>query len=143
MNKGQSLLEVVLALGVMTLVVIVVVSLATNSMKNVVYAKNKSLATAYTQAAGEWLRGQRDEDMETFKIKASGIYCLSELNWPAPGGCGERVIPGTIFIRSLNLSSALDDGKLVITAIISTAWQDSTGYHEVKTISNFTDRREQ
>ena len=66
MNEGQSLYELVVAIAIMALFAMAVVSLATSSIQNSTYSKNQSLASSYAQEATEWLRGQRDANINNF-----------------------------------------------------------------------------
>jgi hypothetical protein len=142
--RGQSLFEVVLALAVIALIVIGVVALATNSIKNTTFSKNKTLATKYAQEANEWLRGQRDENISIFRSRVvTPFWCLPDLNWGIKNPCSaEDVVPQTLFVRNLSFLSSVEANKLIITATITVAWGDAAGYHEVKTITYFTDWRE-
>jgi len=47
MNKGQSLFEVVVALAISALIIITLVSVVGNSIKNATFSKNKTLAANY------------------------------------------------------------------------------------------------
>lgn len=71
-NKfGQSLFELVVAIGIVGLVLVAIVSVATISVRNTTFSKEQSLASRYTQQAMEWLRGQRDTDWDDFKGRGS------------------------------------------------------------------------
>lgn len=147
--KGQSMFEVVIAIFIMALVIVGVVILATNSISNASFSKNKTLAGRYTQEAIEWLRGQRDADIIVFKTKiATSPYCLNTLTWNA-GACGssEFIIDSatgtTIFKRRVDLTTSLINSKNIIEVTVIVSWDDSKGSHEVRSVTNFTDSREQ
>lgn len=142
-EKGQSLFEVVLALAVAALIIIAIVALATISIRNASFSRNQSLATRHAQEAIEWLRGQRDEGWDTFAIRAlTSPWCLKSLSWPgAVGGCGSSdFIPDTIFKREI--SFIILDASSIDTEV-KVSWQDTQGLHETKTLTTFTDWREQ
>lgn len=138
MNKGQSLFEVVVALAIVTLIVVAIVSLATNSIRNASFARNKTSATRYSQEASEWLRGQRDNDWDIFAARSAAtpgiVWCLSTLSWPgSAGSCGASTYIGeTLFKREAVLSYPDPADLNNIQADIRTFWVDSQGDHEVK-----------
>ena len=151
---GQSLFEVVVALALCALIIIAVVSLATNSIQNSNFSKNKSVAASYAQEAMEWLRGQKDDDPSDFfgpyvsGQAAGGGYCLSYLpdlsdsDWNPPvvnpvQDCIDK-ISGTVFTRWVTFQL---NGKMV-EADVTVSWQDSQGVHEVTNATNFSDPRQ-
>jgi len=147
LKKGQSLFEVVLALFVITLIIVAVVILSTNSISNSISSRNKTLASKYTQEAIEWLRKQKEVDFVSFKsyITSNSTYCLrATLDWNFPGNCSSSENIGTtIFRREASFVSEINDGKTLITAHVATSWDDSKGTHEARTVTYFTDTRDQ
>lgn len=141
MNKGQSLFEVLVAIGVSTLIVVAVVSLVANSIRNTTYSKNKTLAARYAQDATEWLRGQRDADIDDFKSKATGIYCFNTLYWGNHDAC-QADMTGNVLRREGSFRTIPMSGKTVIEADVTVYWDDAQGTHEVRSVTNFTDWRE-
>ncbi len=143
-QSGQSLFEVLVALAISTIIVISLISLVSNSIRNTTFSRNKTLAARYAQEATEWLRGQRDEDMETFKTNTlTIIWCLSDLAWNTPGSCADdNTIEDTNFIREVTFNSSLLGGKSIIQADVLVTWDDSQGVHEVRSSTNFSDWRE-
>lgn len=144
-NAGQSMFEVVIALFIIAMITVGVVSLSTNSLSNSIYSRNKSLAGKYSQEAMEWLRGQREQNTQAFitNIAANPVYCLQSLNWTNTGVCNDtEFISGTVFIRQVTFVTTIVSGKSLIEADVKTYWNDSRGYHESKSVTNFNDLRE-
>jgi Tfp pilus assembly protein PilV len=143
-EKGQSLFEVVLALAVAALIIIAIVALATISIRNASFSRNQSLATRHAQEAIEWLRGQRDEGWDVFAARAlTSPWCLKSLSWTDAiiGECGSSdFISDTIFKREI--SFIILDASSIDTEV-KVSWQDTQGLHETKTLTTFTDWREQ
>jgi Tfp pilus assembly protein PilV len=144
-EKGQSLFEVVLALAVAALIIIAIVVLATISIRNASFSRNQSLTTRYAQEAIEWLRGQRDEGWDAFYDRAftTSLWCLKSLSWTDAiiGGCGSSgFISDTIFKREISFT-ILDTST--IDTEVKVYWEDAQGLHETKTLTTFTDWREQ
>jgi Tfp pilus assembly protein PilV len=140
--KGQSLFEVVIAVGLSALILIAAVTLSSGSVRNASFSSNNAQATKYAQEAMEWLRGQRDAGWESFRddhSSSSGVEsCLNTsppTTWASPP-CS--VIAGTVFTRSVTLKT-IDPDK--INALVLVTWKDSQGTHEVKTQTHFTDWR--
>jgi Tfp pilus assembly protein PilV len=144
LNSGQSMFEVVIALFIISMIIVGVVSLSTNSLSNTIFSRNKTLAGRYSQEAVEWLRSQREENTSAFLLNvATSTYCLDNLSWMNAGSCGSsEVIPGTIFTREVSFGSSSISGKNIIEVDITTSWSDSKGYHEAKSVTNFSDIRE-
>ena len=145
-EKGQSLFEMMLALAVSTLIIVAIVALTSNAIRNTTFSKNKTLATRFSQEATEWLRGERDADFPTFETRAlTPLYCLPSLSWTSAsiGACtGGQEISNTIFKREVTFSSSLVNGKTLIQAGVKVYWTDSQGTHEVRSVTNFSDWRQ-
>lgn len=141
-EKGQSLFEVVLALGVITAITVGIVSLAASSIRNAGFSKNKTLAGRYVQEATEWLRSERDADFTAFEAHTlTSIWCLSGLNWTKVGACGSANIPDTPLFREVTFST-LPSENIIIRANVRVYWTDGQGDHEVSSITSFTDWRQ-
>lgn len=144
-QKGQSLFEVVLALGVITAITVGIVSLAVGSIRNAAFSKSKTLAGRYVQEATEWLRSERDTDFSAFETYTlTSIWCLTGLNWNKVGACGDMDnIVGTSLFRDVSFSTPdSSPGKTIIQADIRVYWTDAQGDHEVSSITSFSDWRQ-
>lgn len=149
---GQSMFEVVVAIAISALIIVTIVSLVSNSIRNAVFSRNNSQAASYGQEATEWLRTERDNDIATFITKVSAeapattTYCLAELSWPAQPSsfCDSTFITGTEFSRKAVFSVRFDpvSGKTVIEADIGVSWTDAQGLHQVTNATSFTDWRQ-
>jgi Tfp pilus assembly protein PilV len=143
LDNGQSLFEVVVAVGVFALIIAAIVGLATSSIRNSTFSRNNSLATQYSQQAVEWLRTERDTDWVAFYNHASTpFYCLDSLSWVNTGTCDTLneldAIPDTLLFREVSLTR---DTATSVTAEVTTSWTDSQGTHQVETSTVFTDWR--
>jgi hypothetical protein len=143
-NEGQSLFEVVLALALSTLIIVALVSLVANSIRNSSYSRNKTYATRYTQEATEWLRGERDGDWDVFSTNflfcptPPHVQCLDTLAWGNCGICGDTEFVDNIFKREISFSDIEADS---VTVEATTYWIDSQGIHEVRSNTILTDWR--
>lgn len=141
--SGQSLFEVVLALGVVTIIIVSLVLLTSNAIRNSRFSQNKTLATQYSQEAIEWLRSERDLDFDAFFDRAatSTTYCLQTLSWDKFTACSSSdTIADTILTREVAISN---DSLIQVQVDVVVFWTDSQGLHEVRSLTNFTDWRAQ
>jgi len=147
--RGQSLFEVVLAIAVLTLILGGLVSLATVSVRNSTFSRNKTLSSKYALEASEWLRSERDNDIDSFILRVNSAfdipkyYCLDALAWTKQVACSStEFIIDTPFIRNLTLTKTKKSEKIVIEANVVVSWQDSQGIHEARSFTYFSDWRE-
>lgn len=151
LQKGQSLFELVVAIGISALIIVVLVSLTSNALQNAAFAKNETLAGNYAQEATEWLRGQRDSDINTFETNVSASFnvarCFNTLDWNGIGPCGSgATITGTPFVRQITFISknVVIGGitKTIVGAEVTVSWTDSKGLHDVTNATDFSDWRQ-
>ena len=148
---GQSLFELVIAIGISALIIVVLVSLVGNALQNAVFAKNESLAGTYAQQATEWLRNQRDSDINTFvtNVNAAGTSpkCFNNLDWTHIGPCASgETIAGTPFSRQITFTemTPVVGGvtKDIVQADVTVSWSDAKGLHQVTNATDFSDWRQ-
>jgi Tfp pilus assembly protein FimT len=149
LSEGQSLFELVIAIGISALIIVVLVSLVSKTLANASFSKNETLAGRYAQAATEWLRGQRDNRIDTFMTnRLTPDWCLkdsvlTDASWSKNGVCNANdFITGTPFIRQVSFSSKLVSAKTIVQADVKVSWTDSTGVHIVTSATQFSDWRE-
>lgn len=154
-ESGQSLFEVVVALGVMALLVIGLVGVSTSSVRNTTFSTNTTTATNYAQDTSQWLRNQSDSSWSTFEnnVIASTTYCLNNdpSDWTNTGACAStEIIASTVFTRQVSFTCSTNKGvtlavgtcvaanRATINAIqanITVSWTDGQGTHNVN-VSN-------
>jgi hypothetical protein len=145
-QKGQSLFEVVFTLAIIALITSAMVLLATYSIKNASFSRDKSLATHYSQETIEWIRSERDKDWTVFYSHVPQNYpmknCLATLSWPVGWStCGEDdFIEGTVFKRELEFPTKTSD---TVTVKIIISWTNNQGLHEVISFTDFTNWKAQ
>ena len=143
-SEGQSILEVVFATAVIVLIIVGIVSLASNSISDAIFSRSQTLATKYAQEAMEWLRGQKDKDWEEFFLHATyggTLYCINSLSWGTPGRCdSDTYIEETNLSREMTLE-LVDESGSEVEAVVTVFWTNSQGTHEVKSTTRFTDWR--
>lgn len=138
-ERGQTLFELVIAVGVAVLVVTGIVALVTLSLRNANFARDRAQATRYAQEALEWLRSERNNGWNTFysRVPTSPTWCLNTLSWSSPGSCGSgSVITGTKFVRRAVFSVV--EANRSVSAQVLVSWTDSQGAHQSKVDTIFT-----
>lgn len=138
-QRGQTLIELLVTLGVATIFIVTLISLSTGALGNTNFSRAQSDGNRYGREALEWLRGQRDSDWTTFASKSSGsgtTWCLSTLVWPgSSGSCGSTKIPNTNFTRETTLTT---NSATKITIVINVTWTDGKGTHNAQLNSILT-----
>ncbi len=129
--RGQSLLEVLVALGVSLTVLSVVVLAVITSLQNNNASKNQNMATQYSQEAMELLRSSRDSNWTVFS-GLDGNYCLSKgsTTLDANGSscstaCAKNI--DNLFARKICVtpnSSYCSTGNAT-EVLVTTSWSDS------------------
>ena len=115
-EKGQALLEIVVALAVVVIVVSALVKLITISIKNASFARNESLATKYAQEAIEKVRAYRDEN--TWDAFVSSCSSKPDLGLSDP--------PPPFSLLPISCADSGDSRTVKVTV----SWTDAQGTHE-------------
>lgn len=140
LQKGQSLFEVVVAIAISALIITAIVSLASNSIQNSSFSRDKTLAANYVQQTNEWLRQERDKNTSDFMAKAAiPTWCFATLSWSSPTACGAtQYISGTKFVRQSSFTILLVSGKNLVQIDTVVSWRDAKGLHQVKGSTNLS-----
>lgn len=143
-NRGQSIVEVIIALAVMVLVLVALVRATIVAVRNANFAKNQAQATQYSEELLEWLRSERDTDWDNFVSYAGSgsatSYCFQSLSWPSSGSCSPGQEIAGIFLRQGSLNETAADRVEIVIAV---TWQDSSGTHQSTLTSYLTNWRNQ
>lgn len=93
-QKGQALLEALIAMGIAVVVITGITIAISSSLQNSSFSKNQQLAASYAQEAIEIARQLRDDKYTEFLMK-DGLYCLNkgsaEFTTPCPPTSGKNV----------------------------------------------------
>ena len=139
---GQSLFEVVLALGLVALIITAVVAVASLSIGNISFSKSQTTASRYIEGTLEWLRSERNQSWEVFSSQAATTtWCIPELSWTEAkvGYCQTGdVVSDTVLKREIDFASI---SPTEIQVLVRVYWQDKGGYHEASSVTSFTDQR--
>jgi Tfp pilus assembly protein PilV len=111
-SRGQSIIEVVVALALVALVVLGLVKVSISSINNSAFARDQRAATKYAQEGIESTRQCKEEDEVAFWNSSCPVLA-------APSN--------TKFTRQITYTQ-IEEGKMQIDVIVS--WTDSKGQHE-------------
>ena len=150
-QKGQSLFELIMAIGLVGIILLVLVQLATISVRNATSSQNEAEAARLGQEAVEWFRLQRDSiGWDQFVAKTTAIpkICLMGTSWAQakPLECSANDQLSQIFQRDVEFmgtdTNSDPEGKIDrIEVIIRVKWRDGQGTHTVINSTYFTDWR--
>lgn len=132
-NSGQTLVEVLFAMGVVAVCLVALVIAVIAGIRNVNFAKQSALASQYTGEALEVARKERDNALSwvEFTTDFSGDKGLdNNLAW---GGCPATPNVG-IFIRCVNFNNSGD--KSTVTATVS--WEEAGRTHTTQAVTFLT-----
>lgn len=136
MNKGQSLIEIVIAVGVVILLVTGLIVGTTASIKGSEFSTNKSRGFKYAQEAMEIIRSMRDQSWASVGAK-SGLWCLDKTGtWSQPLGSTCNVNIDSFFTRSVTFTWDGVNNRMRVD--ITVTWTDS-GVHTSKLVTYFTE----
>ncbi|MCX6726102.1 MAG: prepilin-type N-terminal cleavage/methylation domain-containing protein [Candidatus Shapirobacteria bacterium] len=110
-NRGQSIIEVVIALAIVAIVIVGLVKVTTISMNNGSFARDQQTATKYAQEGLENARKLKEEDINVF-WKKSGV---------------ETEIIGK-FVRQITYTIIEANQTMKVEVLVT--WQDSKGTHQ-------------
>lgn len=127
-EKGQSLVEVLIALAVILVVVLALVVAVTYSIRNAAFGRNQALATKYAQENLERIRAYKEQNTwATFTANCNNASAMSLLAPPLPFNLG-----------AINCNVISDDSREV-TVVVS--WVDSQGTHQSTLTTRLTNWR--
>jgi len=131
-DKGQTLIEVLIAMGAGIIILSAMVTLVIKSLSNSQYSKYQGMASQYSQEGMEVLRSERDSNWVSFSASlAEGTtYCFGEDQViRAESSCVNPNIDAT-FVRKVERIRASDDltnykcagGGIAI--VVTVSWKD-------------------
>lgn len=120
--RGQTLIEVLVALGIIAVVATAIGGVVITSQGNASFGKNNNLASQYANEGLEIIRSMRDSDYSYFRSIASGSYCLDKGKNDLGANCFSANVDG--FLRKINITqNGCSTNVAKVEAVVS--WQDS------------------
>jgi type IV pilus modification protein PilV len=140
---GQTIIEVLIAIAVVSVVMITLASGLTFSVKNTAEAKYRAMATSLAQEAIEIYRRERSLlGWEAFQAEAvSGTYCFNELPSSTaefaaltPDECTTTIAQvGTQFVREVTVTST----DTMVRLDVEITWNDGANERNVSVVQEF------
>jgi type II secretory pathway pseudopilin PulG len=123
-SRGQSLIEAIVAVGMVSLLMVALLALVSLSLKNARVAKARATAVSLAQEGIELMRAYRDYNWNTFYSMADNNYNLPA-NWVVTDGlselCSNQPSINQVFWRCVQLTS-LDANEIL--AEINVSWNE-------------------
>jgi type II secretory pathway pseudopilin PulG len=137
-SKGQSLIEMLVVLGLVVLLVTSVVVGSTASLRNQQLSANRDAGLKYAQQGMETIRSLRDADWTTF-VSYSGSWCLNQDGTLVAfvDACSE--LYNDIYQRVVTFTWDSVNERMNIQMVVS--WTLGSKSYSVKLESFFTDWR--
>jgi len=121
-TSGQTLIEVLVALGIIAIIVTALTSVVVTSLGSSRYSKDQNLATQYAQEGLEIMRNLRDSDYVDFRNIPSGSYCLDKNSTVLSPDCFSANVDS--FIRKVIITH--DGCDIGVSRVeVSVSWNDS------------------
>lgn len=147
-SSGQTMVEMVVATGMVALVLVAIVAGVALSIRNSRFSRNKAIATRYAQETLEKFRALRDEvGWRPFLLDALGnntaaTYCFPTLPDSAIaltgflGGCTGQTVTNsagaTEFVRSATSQlSTVDTPNDTVEINVTVSWIEGSKTHQV------------
>lgn len=157
-TQGQTLIEALVALGVIAVIMSAIVIAVVSALRNAQYSKNQNLAQQYAQQGMELMRQARDADWGTFSSYATASvtqYCLDKgstvlhtRDLSVPHGCsygGRSPQNIDVFARQVDFTSGTAEcGSGNLRVAVSVSWSDgvcntsNVFCHKVQLVSCFS-----
>lgn len=118
-QKGQTLVEAVVVIGVVVLLVTGLIAGTTAALRSAQSGRTRTQAVSLAQEGIEIARGARDNNWTTFQAY-SGLYCLGSdhVLTSSAGDCSPNITtPESILTRSAAFN--WQDPKMVITVTVT------------------------
>lgn len=132
-NDGMSLVEVLIAVSLLSMVFISASYATSISLSRSKYNQDRILATRYGEELEEWMRGEKESNWSTFVARSAAspgtTYCFSNttLSWPSSGNCGTTFGLSNRFKREVKLVGTGTQVDVEITV----QWRDASRTYSV------------
>ncbi len=152
-NKGQSIIELVVAIGISALVMVSLLNVVVRSLYNSGLARQKAQGTKVLLEMEEWLRRSRDTWGWTVFLADIGSrtsFCMESLpsdahlvgSMAVPNAASSTPCPGQVtgtpFYRYLTISN-VSSNEINFSGVV--LWSDSKGDHTSQSIFKLSNWR--
>lgn len=142
LQKGSTIIELLIAVMVVGLIVTAVANAVTYSIKNTGESRYRQVATILGQQVMEHFRGQKNDQgiINLSNALTAGANCYSNIDSPTVGACGAAQViamAGTNFKRDVFVAkggSGTHASPYYINFVVTVSWVDGTETREVELI---------
>lgn len=124
LQKGETLIEALVALGLIAIVVTAVATTVTTALSNVQFNEKQTRATKYAQQGIETVRQIRNQNYNAF-LNLDGLYCFGKdqeyLGFPQSSCTAENI---DTFIRSVEINHNPGCSPNVARVTVRVAFKD-------------------
>lgn len=125
MQKGQTLIELLIALSIAVILITIVTSTVVSSLSNAQSSKSRSTASKYSQEGMETIRRIRDSDIKQFK-NYNGTFCLGKDQITLGNQATNCTTPNIdSFIRSVVIENFPGCEPNVAKITVNVSWVDN------------------
>lgn len=142
LKSGQSLVEMVVAVGMMSLLMVALLSVTSLSIKNTRLAQSRTQAVGLVQEGVELMRAMRDFNWNNFYAKANGQSYILVDNWTVEMGLTQIGCSQTSYYDANNFFSRcvkltqIGAGNVNVEVIVY--WQEGNQLKQVAQSTNLT-----
>ena len=156
LNRGQSLIEMIVAIVIIVTVIVALVGIATLAVNRSRFAKEQAQARSFAQEGMEWVRAERDKSWEVFRNRlgppwgTEKTYCFNDpiMAWTAGACAGYDLV--SVFKReailntvALNASCQGDGPNAKCVEVkITVSWQEGGRTHKSEQRTYLTEWQE-
>ncbi len=144
-TTGQTIVEVIIAVGIVALVMTALAASLTLSIRNTAQSRHKNLGTKLSQEGLEIFRRERNLlGWDTFSNRLnSQVYCMQtvpdDITGLVAGSCDSTnniTLSANDFYREATVSKT---SPTIINVVITTTWTDGKRDHEASVTQEFRD----
>ncbi|MEK7513538.1 MAG: hypothetical protein AAB430_00120 [Patescibacteria group bacterium] len=142
LNSGQSLVEMVVAVGMMSLLMVALLSVTSLSIKNTRLAQSRTQAVGLVQEGVELMRAYRDFNWNGFYAKANGQSYVLLDNWTVETGLTQTGCSQTSYFDASNFFSrcvklsTIEAGNVSVE--VTVYWQEGSQLKQVVQSTNLS-----
>lgn len=141
---GQTLIEALVALGIVLIVIVAIVTVVTIALSRSQFVKERTQAQKYAQEGIEWVRSERDRGWSNLANQVpagqSQTYCFNTSpisSWPGAGTCSDFTL-SSLFKRDVVLTRPEAPADIRITVKITVSWQEGGRTHASSQTTSLT-----
>lgn len=122
-QKGQTLIEALIALGMAVTIISAITSVVIYSLNNSSFSKNQNLARSYVQQSMEKIRGEVRSNYSSFVSTYDTPHCIDENNTLTKKQFNCE--PAGTFVKEADFESQSPDCQNSLKVTVTVSWNDS------------------